>query len=179
MMRAIIYALLICGIMTLGLVTVYTYQSSNDSIASKTSDFPETGNVVKSREDSQGSEKKALITIKAQIKGVRNTHGKIIAQLYDKEEAFNNNRYGQAVSSITMLTKSFNGELCFSNIPPAEYAIVLFHDENNNQRFDQTMTLIEGYAYSNNTGKNAPAKFHQAAFGADSDTQQIINMIYY
>ncbi|WP_415904030.1 DUF2141 domain-containing protein [Neptuniibacter sp. QD48_55] len=115
---------------------------------------------------------------------MRNDKGQIIAQLFDNPDAFNSNRYDQAVRTLVMPAKNFSEELSFNQLPHGEYALVLFHDENNNQQFDQTGSLIEGYAYSANLSKTVAAKtsavnFRQAAFNANSDKKLNISLIYH
>lgn len=119
------------------------------------------------------------VTITAEIKGIRTTRGNVVAQLYDDLNAFNNNNHDQAVASITVPAKGFDGKLRFENLKQKQYALVLFHDENSNQRYDQNSATIEGYAYSNGAGKTSLPNFHQAAFSANKDKQLIINMIYH
>ncbi|WP_415888637.1 DUF2141 domain-containing protein [Neptuniibacter sp. SY11_33] len=215
MIRAIIYAVLVCGIMTIGLVALDLNKHKPVSVAPEKKErsgvdkqppkkdetakgipskakaakaVPTKAVAEKSEEDqvkpNQISQKTTGITLTALIKGLRSDKGQIIAQLFDSSDAFNNNRYDQAVRTLVIPAKNFSGELNFSQLPRGEYALVLFHDENNNQQFDQTGSLIEGYAYSANLSKTVAAKttavhFRQAAFNADSDKKLNISLIYH
>ena len=186
MIRAILYASLVCAVMTLGLVAFATEQK----VSGKAQVLPQTGEEVSQEVEQQEKEslahkqsapknKPVQISITASIEGVRNKRGQIIAQLYDNPDAFNNNRYEQALRTIITPAQNFKGELHFDDVKSGSYAVVLFHDENNNQHFDQSSTSIEGYAYSNNTGKNAPATFKQAVFHAEENKRFTIRMIYH
>ena len=177
MTRAITYALLMCSIMLVSMVAYDLHQRESLIVAKK----PIKTEVSKpSTTQAKASNKlPQAITIEAHIKGIRTTKGQIIAQLYDDLHAFNNNRYEQAISTINVPAKGFNGILTFHNLSNKQYALVLFHDENNNLRFDQVGSVLEGYAYSNNVGKTSLPNFRQAAFTAAPDKQLIINMIYH
>lgn len=196
MIRALIYASLICWIMTIGLVAVdiYTHQdkpfiSATKDLSKVKPDSKHTSNLNKHSETvTKISERQQKthqinnnlenINLTILVKGINSTRGEIIALLYDNQNTFNNTN-GKAINSISIPVKHFTGELHFNNLPPKEYALKLFHDENSNQQFDQSDSFIEGYAYSNNIGKNIQAKFHQAAFHADNNKQLIINLIYH
>lgn len=216
MIRASIYAVLVCVIMTAGLIAFDLYMGKAEPFAqinkrelsgqvvqaTNNSGTPEeitptsetrstkafkgepsistvTNDQAKGLDLSPTKREPASLTVTALIRGLRNLRGQIIAQIFDKGDAFDNNKYDQALSTITISASKFNGELHFSNLTPGKYAVVLFHDENSNQQFDQSNTLIEGYAFSNNIGKSAPAKFHQAAFSAKKDKNLILNLIYH
>ncbi|WP_415911985.1 DUF2141 domain-containing protein [Neptuniibacter sp. QD37_11] len=205
MIRAIIYAVLVCGIMTIGLVAIDLNKDKPVSALSEKKELSEvdkqpskkdeTAKAIpskakaakdaptKAKDDQvkpqQVSQKATGITLTALIKGLRNDKGQIIAQLFDNPDTFNNNRYDQAVRTLVIPAKGFSGELNFNQLPHGEYALVLFHNENSNQQFDQTGSLIEGYAYSSNVGKTAVVNYRQAAFHVDSDKKLIISLIYH
>lgn len=210
MIRAIIYAVLVCGIMTMGLVALDLNKHKPVSVAPEKKELSEVDKQPSKKDETakgipskakaakaipsnakddpvkpqQVSQKPTGITLTALIKGLRNDKGQIIAQLFDNPDAFNNNRYDQAVRTLVIPAKNFSGELSFNQLPRGEYALVLFHDENSNQQFDQTGSLIEGYAYSANLSKTVVAKttavnFRQAAFNADSDKKLNISLIYH
>ena len=186
MIRATIYSVLVCGIMTIGLVAFAKEPVKPQKPSDHSKSTTEIGGHGEARKNvplrsntAEKSKNRSFIQITALIKGTRNAQGQIIAQLYDKPGAFNHNRYNQAVSTIVTPAKGFSGELHFRNLTPGRYALVLFHDENNNQIFDETGSFIEGYAYSNNTGKKSPAAFNQAAFTADTNKKLVIRLIYH
>ncbi|WP_415900612.1 DUF2141 domain-containing protein [Neptuniibacter sp. QD48_11] len=200
MIRAIIYAVLVCAIMTIGLVALDLNKDKPISVAPEKKELSEADKqltkkavaiqikAAKTKADQvnpqQVSQKTTSITLTALIKGLRNDKGQIIAQLFDNPNAFNNNHFDQAVRTLVIPAKDFSGELSFNQLPRGEYALVLFHDENSNQQFDQTGSLIEGYAYSSNLSKNVAAKtavvtFRDAAFRAESDKKLNISLLYH
>lgn len=182
MTRAIAYAVLVCALMLTGLVA-YDLQQRDALLPSKESTKTTAKDAIKAPvtkvtdKNSNSNAQKAAVSI--QIKGIRTSKGQIIAQLYDDMHAFNNNRYDKALSTITVPAKGFSGSLLFEQLSNKQYALVLFHDENSNNRFDQIGTVLEGYGYSNNVGKTALPNFQQAAFVANKDKSLTINMIYH
>ncbi|MCP4596279.1 DUF2141 domain-containing protein [Neptuniibacter sp.] len=193
MIRAILYASLICAVMTLGLVALDLHTAKAEPFSDAVQELPggekqatnrsaalKTGNDLEAKpSESQVSKRAEHVSVTAVIKGLRNSRGQIIAQLFDQPDAFNNERYDQGIQTIIKSAENFTGELHFSQLPPGEYALVMFHDENSNHQFDQTGTAIEGYSFSNNVGKMAPANFSQAAFRVAEDKILIINLIYH
>ena len=193
MTRAIIYSVLVCALILTGLVAYDLHQ--RDSLLPKPENAQNNVNkgLKNSTKKTTNTEQdtatkvtnnatktaKGNYTIKVNIKGIRTTKGQIIAQLYDNMHDFNNNRYDKALSNITLPAKGFTGTLLFENLTDKQYAIVMFHDENNNQRFDQIGTVLEGYGYSNNVGKTSLPNFHQAAFVANKDKSLTINVTYH
>lgn len=187
MKRAITYAIIMVAIITLALVTLDMYQRQSGPFA-KPEQVEET-----TKKDTSSTKAQAEVTttpkakltshskyeVTADIKGKRTTKGQIIAVLYDDMTAFNQNRHDLAVATIMTPAKGFNGQLRFDNLKAGQYALVLFHDENGNQQFDQTVAHIEGYAYSNNVGKSSMPNFHQAAFEVKADKQLTIHLIYH
>lgn len=117
--------------------------------------------------------------ISVDIKGKRSSKGQIIAVLYDDAIAFGQDRYDQAVRTTMISTVDFKDQLQFHGLGSGKYALVVIHDENNNNRFDQSSGHIEGYGYSNNVGKVSPASFNQAAFEVNGNKQLSISLIYH
>lgn len=177
MPRAITYAVLVSALMLVSMVAYDLHQRDALIAVKKTTKAEE--NIPAKHKLTPSKPAPQTITVEAHIKGIRTSKGQIIAQLYDDLHAFNNNRYEQAISTINVPAKGFNGILTFDNLSNKQYALVLFHDENDNLRFDQVGSVLEGYAYSNNVGKTSLPNFRQAAFTAGPDKQLIINMIYH
>jgi len=114
------------------------------------------------------------------IKGTRNQRGQIIVQIYDDPKAFNTLQYDQALHTLVVPLKGFNGHINFADLTPGSYAVSLMHDENQNQLFDTQGNFLEGYAYSNNVGKTKTATFAQAQFDIKQVNKKLVlNMIYH
>lgn len=69
----------------------------------------------------------------------------------------------------------------FTDLTPGEYAIVVHHDENCNDKLDKSVVgaPLEGYCFSNNVkAVVAPPKFKYAKFILDKSFSQTLKMMY-
>lgn len=118
-----------------------------------------------------------ILTTKAQeetfdltieIVGIRKDTGKVFLALYDKKETFlkSNSKGTKAVVENKKAIAQFKG------LKKGEYAISIFHDENDNNTMDTKIFGIpkEPYGFSNDaTGFIGPPKFEDAKFLMDSN----------
>jgi uncharacterized protein (DUF2141 family) len=119
------------------------------------------------------------------IEGIESSHGTIVAGLYDSAR-----KYDQAVSDssrvlvndpkrIVGISLRPTGEvhtLVFPDLTPGEYAVIVFHDENDNGKFDKNALGIplEGYAISNNArGVLSAPTFQEASVHVDDQAKTI------
>lgn len=75
------------------------------------------------------------------------------------------------------------GECFFAGVPPGDYAVTVFHDENDNGKFDMNWMgmPLEGYGFSNNVKPRFKApSFDECEFHYDgTGVKEIsIEMIY-
>jgi uncharacterized protein (DUF2141 family) len=99
---------------------------------------------------------------------LRNSKGTEICTLYGSAEpmAFPSND-SKAIATVKAPIQFGAADCVFKSIKPGEYAVVTFHDENNNGRFDRdSLGLpLEEYGFSNNLRPQAkPPIFKEAAF---------------
>ena len=85
------------------------------------------------------------------VTGARRVAGNITFTLYGNERARFLAHHGSIALSRVMLTGT-SAEGCFALSAPGVYAVAVYHDENNNHRFDRTLLGLpaEGYGFSNN-----------------------------
>jgi uncharacterized protein (DUF2141 family) len=114
------------------------------------------------------------------VKGVRSDKGMIMAQLLKADAA-----KGQAVQAAATMRPAKTGdvELLFGDLAAGEYAVMLFHDENGNQKMDSNLLGIptEGYGFSNEAkGRFGPPKFSEmkVIIGADGRVTTAAKMTY-
>jgi uncharacterized protein (DUF2141 family) len=90
-------------------------------------------------------------TIVARMVNLRNDRGVCRVCLFDRPEAFNG-KGGKPVQCLEVPVKDRVAEAAFSNLPAGTYAVFVFHDANNNDRFDTNWLGIpsEGYGASRN-----------------------------
>ena len=122
--------------------------------------------------------------LRVHLDGFRNNSGAAHCSLFSDQdpEAFPRHgekafKHGEA-SSI----KNAYAEVDFTGIAPGKYALVCYHDENNNGKFDETMLGMpeEGYCFSNNVKPTLSApNFDECAFDYKGGDQSIsMTMIY-
>jgi uncharacterized protein (DUF2141 family) len=101
----------------------------------------------------------AAQTLTVEITGIKNDQGKILLQLFNSKENYQNNT---AYSANMIKAKQGIVTVTFDNLEAGEYAIRYFHDENDNGKLEQNLfgMPVEGYGFSN----NAKANFGPAAF---------------
>jgi len=89
--------------------------------------------------------------------------GTIEFQLYDSANAFGALR--NPVKSVRYNVND-NAPYIIDKLPPGEYALLVFHDENDNKRIDKNFIGIpvEPIGFSNRYAPKAPPSFSRAAF---------------
>jgi uncharacterized protein (DUF2141 family) len=113
-----------------------------------------------------------------ELKGLKNTKGKVNIAIYNSVATFN--KPTGAYRKISVDPSSTFVKIEIENIPAGTYAFGLFHDENENQKLDMNFFGIpkEGFAFSNNAmGTFGPPTFQQTKFVVPEDgtvTQTIV-----
>jgi uncharacterized protein (DUF2141 family) len=100
------------------------------------------------------------------VVNLRNSTGQVICTLWNSPLAFPTDS-SKALGQIAVPIKD-NAAVCnFGGLAPGKYALVAFHDENSNGKFDRNWLEMpkEGYAFSNNVRPVfSPPSFKAAAF---------------
>lgn len=94
------------------------------------------------------------------LSGVAGNAGQVMAALCDRDSFLKRCAYLLTAAAAPSVT------LRFSHVPPGQYAVMLFHDENANGQFDRSPNgmPLEGYGFSRNArGKYGPPSFDDAA----------------
>jgi uncharacterized protein (DUF2141 family) len=121
--------------------------------------------------------------LQVRVVGLRNSKGREVCTLFSSAGA---DGYpgdaSKALRSTNAPVQARAATCKFAGIAAGEYAIVTFHDENSNGKFDRNLFGLpeEQYGFSNNLRPLfAPPKFSQAAFefrgGEQSLTIQLAN----
>lgn len=110
------------------------------------------------------------------VDNIQNTKGVMMVALHNSETAYTSNQGAFAGKKVAVTDKTMT--LNFSNVPAGDYAIKLFHDENENGALDTNTIGIpkEGYGFSNNGGTMGPPSFSTAKFSVNADTQITIHL---
>ena len=106
----------------------------------------------------------ASASIDLTIEGMRSEQGHLLIALYDSAEGWNTN---SELDSLRISAGSGEATAQFSDLPAGDYAIAVFHDANDDGRFnmnDQGIPM-ELYAFSNNVfPQGRRASFDEAVF---------------
>jgi uncharacterized protein (DUF2141 family) len=97
---------------------------------------------------------------------LRNSKGTVICTLFNSPEGFPTDD-SKAVASATAPIQYDAGTCKFTGLARGDYALVVFHDENGNGKFDRDAIGLpeEEYGFSNDVKPEfAPPKFDDAAF---------------
>ena len=120
-------------------------------------------------------------TVVVSIQGFRNAAGHARIALFNGEMGFPNSEsaaYRKAVADID----GARAEVRFDEVPPGEYAIAMYHDENDDGKLDKGLFGIpkEGYGVSNNvTHATRAPRFAEARFPFDGVSRTISIRVHY
>ncbi len=102
------------------------------------------------------------VTVTVTIENVLNDKGTILASLHSSET------FMKAAGIVDLSDKAKKGTvtLTFENVAPGTYAIMVLHDENDNQRMDFEASGMpkENYGMSGNAMVMGPPTFNDAKF---------------
>ena len=115
------------------------------------------------------------------ILNFKNNLGQVSVALYNKEEAFPKSP-DKAVKIIYAPIQDKKSVVVFESLPPGEYAISVFHDENKNGKMDSNFFGIpkEGVGASNDArGHLGPPHYKDAKFNFSGGNQSVTIKIVY
>ena len=119
-------------------------------------------------------EQTTVYSLKVTVLNVSNDKGKVGIALHNKLGFMKT-----PVQKLKASIKDGKSEVVFKNVPPGEYAVVCYHDKNNNNKMDFNFLGIpkEGFGASNNTKNFGPPKYNDAKFEiSNSDVSLIIRL---
>jgi uncharacterized protein (DUF2141 family) len=108
------------------------------------------------------------------ISDIRNDSGYVLAAVYDNEAGF----LKPPLARVSVKFKAAAGTASFAlpDLPPGKYAIVAFHDENDNGKLDRNSlgAPTEGFGFSNDArGTGGPPSFAAAAITFDGASKAL------
>jgi uncharacterized protein (DUF2141 family) len=114
-----------------------------------------------------------------EVPNPRSDDGTVIAGLHDGQTSFDNDA---AIARERAPARTGGVRLVFAGLPPGRYAVVLYHDENDNRRIDRNFLGIprEGYGFSNNIRPllSAPTFEQMAVTVGDEPAGLVIRLLY-
>ena len=117
-------------------------------------------------------------TLNLTINGVRDDQGVVRAGIYNSPDTFP--KEGKAMARTATPAKAGSVKLQFTDLPAGKYAVIVYHDENNDGQMDKRfgMIPIEGYGLSNNIKASGKPAFDQCAFEVPETQSQAIDLRY-
>jgi uncharacterized protein (DUF2141 family) len=106
----------------------------------------------------------AIGTIEAHVVKLRNDHGQVMCTLFSPSDKFPEESRGGMTIAVPIKNRQ---AICkFKNVPYGNYAIVAFHDENLDGKFNQNWLGLpqEGFGFSDNPGTLRKPTFNDAKF---------------
>ena len=100
-------------------------------------------------------------TITATVLNVSSDEGKVGFALYDKT-----NFRMKPIQEVVSMIKNRKSSVVFKNVASGQYAIICYHDKNNNDKMDfKTNGMpLENYGASNNNMSFGPPKYEDSKF---------------
>lgn len=121
------------------------------------------------------------LTLKVEVKGLRNSEGTVVFALYNQKDAFPDEHYEKYLVKLT--GKIINGasSVTFENLPEGKYAVNVLHDEDNDGEIKMGVVLPkEGIGFSNYQSINIfnRPNFRKASFDLIGDNEILVSIIY-
>jgi uncharacterized protein (DUF2141 family) len=114
------------------------------------------------------------------VTGLRSGNGDVHIAIYDRADAFPESE--GMVSEVKVPIQDRHARFVFKNLPPAFYAVAVYHDENANHDFDTGVLGIplEGYAFSSGARVFlGPPSFEDAKFALPAEGAETVIPITY
>lgn len=95
------------------------------------------------------------------VAGLKNANGKVMVAVFDSADHF----LKQPLRTGTVDAQAGTVRMVLTGLPPGDYAISLFHDQNGNGKLDKNLVgmPIEPYGFSNDAaGAYGPPTFQQS-----------------
>ncbi len=116
-------------------------------------------------------------TLSIKVNNVGSTNGSVKVAVYDSDEAFLS--FDHVLKANSVAAHKGSVVLHIPNLPPGEYALAVFHDENDNGKLDTNWLGIpkEKVAFSNAKMKTfGPPKYRECTFKMSSDYEIHIDL---
>lgn len=113
--------------------------------------------------------------IEITIKGIEKVKGTVLIAVYNSEDSFMKKHTVSAKQKVS----DKQVIVVIEGVKTGDYAISMFHDENDNEKLDKNFMGIpnEPYGFSNDAkGSFGPPSFEKAKVKVDGDKKLVINL---
>lgn len=123
------------------------------------------------QEETKEIPKEEGITISVKIDNVKNNTGTVYFALHTEDTFMK----AQGIQSAQSKIEGKEVNVTFTNVPKGEYAILAFHDENDNKKMDFTSIGMpaEDYATSAKGMSFGPPSFNGSKFTIDAEDKSL------
>ena len=107
--------------------------------------------------------------IEVTVTNIKEERGSIRIGLFNNENDFPDKAFAGKIVKVS----SNKAKVIFEGLSPGDYAVSVFHDENENEKLDTNFMGIpkEGFAFGNNAmGTFGPPSFQKARVKVDGNT---------
>lgn len=114
------------------------------------------------------------------VEGVNASAGKIMLAIFERPDGFPSDPL-KAFHLKQLPASKGNQLVSFNGLPPGNYAVALYHDQNDDKQLNTNLFGVpkEGYGFSNNVRPRFSApSFGDAAFLVDGNRQIKISLHY-
>jgi uncharacterized protein (DUF2141 family) len=120
-----------------------------------------------------------LGTIDVHIDKLRNNHGQVICTLFTPTDQFPDRSHKGMTMAVPI--RNEHATCHFKNVRYGNYAIVAFHDENQDGEFNQNWLGLpkEGFGFSDNPGTLKKPNFSDAKFIVEQPVVDVTIMLNY
>jgi uncharacterized protein (DUF2141 family) len=118
-------------------------------------------------------------TIEAHVVKLRNNHGQVVCTLFTPSDKFPDQSHEGMTVAVPI--KNRQATCHFKNVQYGNYAIVAYHDENHDGKFNQNWLGLpkEGFGFSDNPGTLRKPTFNDAKFNVDQSVVQVTIKLNY
>jgi uncharacterized protein (DUF2141 family) len=126
-----------------------------------------------------GIEPAAGAELDVTIMGIRPGAGSVRVALYHDPSSFRHE--DRAVAVLSAPAQHASVKVAFQGIPAGRYAVLAYHDKNDNGKLDLTMRMFprEGWGLSNNPHVFGPPRFEPSAFEVTEPYTNIAVPLHY
>lgn len=120
-------------------------------------------------------------TLTVKVNHIRSDKGSVIYSLFNSHEGYPS-KGELSLKSGNAAIKDGQAIISFNDLPPGDYAVVLFHDEDSNSKLDTNFLGIpkEGYGFSNDARVTfGPPSYEKVKFTVSNDGEISIKMRYW
>ncbi len=113
------------------------------------------------------------------VNGVRTAKDNVRIALYADAASFRHE--AQALKLLSVPAAEGTVTAIFHDIPPGRYAVLAYHDENDNQKLDLFLGMFpsEGWGLSNDPSVIGPPRFEASAFDVTEPATEISVPLHY